>query len=154
MKKLFVSLVAMVMATMSYAQSNLVATLSHEGEVSVFHGANSLKEAMAAANHGDIITLASGQYNSVDITKAITLRGAGLEGNDANTGSSRTQINGSFSINIPNTTSKNLTIEGIWHDGTITVSGTLNNATLQKCRFLNIGYNSSCNVINSLTCIH
>ena len=154
MKKFFVSLVALTMATMSYAQSNLVATLSHEGEVSVFHGANSLKEAMAAANHGDIITLASGQYNSVDITKAITLRGAGLEGNDANTGSSRTQINGSFSINIPNTTSKNLTIEGIWHDGTITVSGTLNNATLQKCRFLNIGYNSSYNVINSLTCIH
>lgn len=153
MKKLFVSLVALVMATMSNAQRNLVATLSHEGEVSVFHGANSLKEAMAAADHGDIITLASGRYNAVDITKAITLRGAGLEGNDTNTGASRTQIINNFSINIPNT-SKNLTIEGIWHDGDITLLD-LNNVTLQKCRFKNFYsayYNN--NYVNSLTCIH
>lgn len=153
MKKLFLSLVALVMATMSYAQSNLVATLSHDGEVSVFHGANSLKEAMEAADHGDIITLASGRYNAANITKAITLRGAGVEADDTNTGASRTQIIGNFNINIPNT-DKHLTMEGIWHDGDITVGyGTLNNATLQKCRFKNISSHSS-SVINTLTCIH
>ena len=156
MKKLFVSLVALVMATMSYAQSNLVATLSHEGEVSVFHGANSLKEAMAAADHGDIITLASGRYNATDITKAITLRGAGIEADDTNTGASRTQIVGDFGIGIPST-DKRLTIEGIYHDGTMSLNGynkVLNNATLQKCRFKSIVCNYNNYPINSLTIIH
>ena len=143
------------MATMSYAQSNLVATLSHEGEVSVFHGANSLKEAMAAANHGDIITLASGRYNAVDITKAITLRGAGIEDDDTSTGASRTEIVGNFGIGIPDT-EKHLTMEGIYHNGTINFynSNVLNNVMLQKCLFQKIGYSDVSKTINSLTIIH
>ena len=154
MKKLFFSLVALVMATMSYAQSNLVATLSHEGEISVFHGSNSLRDAMAAADHGDIITLASGRYNSVNITKAITLRGAGTEADDTSTGASRTEIVGNFNINIPST-EKHLTIEGIYHDGDICTSNTLNNPMLQKCRFKSIYYNHpNVDKVYSLTCIN
>ena len=139
---------------MSYAQSNLVATLSHEGEVSVFHGANSLQQAMEAANHGDIITLASGRYYAAKITKAITLRGAGIEANDNSTGSSRTQIDGDFDIDIPNT-DKHLTMEGIYHGNTIYIYGALNNAILQKCRFGTIQSRyTNCVFINSLTCIN
>lgn len=139
MKKLFLSLVALVVATMSYAQSNLVATLIHEGEVSVFHGSNSLKEALAAADHGDIITLAGGRYNAGTITKAITLRGAGIEDDDTSTGASRTQIVGDFSINIPETNER-LMIEGIYHDNLMSFGNTktLNNAILQKCRLRNV----------------
>lgn len=153
MKKLFVSLVALVVATMSYAQSNLVATLSHEGEISVFHGINSLQQAMAAADHGDIITLASGRYNAANITKAITLRGAGIEADDTSTGAARTEIVGGFKIEIPET-DKHLTMEGIYNDSRIYIVGTLNNAMLQKCRFREIFRQDANTKINSLTCIH
>lgn len=158
MKKFMSMLVvALVSATMSYAQNNLVATLSHNGEVAVFHGSNSLQQAMAAADHGDIITLASGRYNATDITKAITLRGAGIESNDTNTGSSRTQIVGNFSIIIPDT-EKHLTIEGIYHNACIWTCSNLNNAMLQKCQFKSIEHSSynyyTSNVVNSMTCIN
>lgn len=154
MKKLFFSLVAVIVAaTASYAQSSLVATLSHEGEISVFHGATSLKQAMEAATHGDIITLASGRYDAANITKAITLRGAGME-EDSITGSFRTQIVGNFDINIEETTDNHLTIEGIYHENTITMYGTLNNVMLQKCQFTSINRSSDDNTVNSLTCIH
>ena len=140
-------------ATATYAQSSLVATLSHEGEISVFHGATSLKQAMEAANHGDIITLASGGYDAVNITKAITLRGAGME-EDTITGAFRTQIVGNFDINIADSVPEHLTIEGIYHKNTITMYGTLNNAMLQKCQFKSINSSSDDNTVNSLTCIH
>lgn len=158
MKKLSFSLVAMMIATVNYAQSNLVATLSHNGEVSVFHGANSLKDAMVAADHGDIITLASGRYNATDITKAITLRGAGIEADDTGTGAARTEIVGNFyfAITIPDSINKHLTLEGIYHDGEIHLNGnphTLNNSILQKCRFRYIAFSANAQV-NSMTCIH
>ena len=157
MKKVFLTLVAAtVAATMSFAQSNLVATLSHEGEVSVFHGSNSLKEALAAANHGDIITLASGCYNAGNITKAITLRGAGTEADDTSTGAARTEIAGDFTIaiNIPDSINEHLKMEGIYHAGKIRIEGTLSNAMLQKCQFNFIDVPSYREIINSLTCIH
>lgn len=153
MKKLFLSLVALVVATMSYAQSNLVATLIHEGEVSVFHGSNSLKDALAAADHGDIITLAGGRYNAGTITKAITLRGAGIEDDDTSTGASRTQIVGDFGIDIPETNER-LMIEGIYHDNEMSFwnTKTLNNAILQKCRLRDV-YSDGTKKIYSLTII-
>lgn len=153
MKKLFFTLVAAMMAaTATFAQSSLVATLSHEGNISVFHGASSLKQAMEAAAHGDIITLASGRYDAVNITKAVTLRGAGME-EDSISGTFRTQISGDFGINIEGTTDNHLTIEGIYHENTITMYGTLNNAMLQKCRFQNVNVSDWSNTVNSLTCI-
>lgn len=153
MKKLFFSLIALMVATMSYAQSNLVATLSHSGEISVFHGAGSLGQAMEAADHGDIITLSSGRYNAASITKAITLRGAGME-EDAATGTYRTHIVGDFNINIPDSLSEHLTMEGIYHENVIRIYGILNNAMLQKCRFKRITQSKDNNIVNSLTVIH
>lgn len=153
MKKLFLSLVAaIVAATATYAQSSLVATLSHEGQISVFHGSTSLKQAMVAATHGDIITLASGRYDATNITKAVTLRGAGME-EDSITGAFRTQIVGNFDINIEESSDFHLTIEGIYHENTITMYGTLNNVMLQKCQFAVITFSIN-NIVNSLTCIH
>ena len=108
---------------------------------------------MEAADHGDIITLASGGYDAVNITKAITLRGAGME-KDTITGTFRTQIVGNFDINIADSIPEHLTIEGIYHDNTITMYGTLNNAMLRKCQFKSINYSSKDNTVNFLTCIH
>ena len=53
MKKLLLSLVAMMAATMSCAQTTVVATLSHEGETTMFYGSNALKDAVAKAEGGD-----------------------------------------------------------------------------------------------------
>ena len=79
MKKLFLSLVAMMIATVSYSQNTLVATLSHCDNVTMYYGTYALRDAHAAAVSGDIINLSGGGFQSVDITKAITLRGVGID---------------------------------------------------------------------------
>lgn len=135
MKKLFVSLVAVVAATLSYAQSSMLATLSHEGEISTFYGSNALKEAHAAAVHGDVITLSSGSFASIDITKAVTIRGAGMEV-DAR-GVLPTIITGDFGINISNQGENKLTMEGIYHNNTISVYN-VSGPMFLKCRFKDI----------------
>lgn len=135
MKKLFLSLVALTMATMSYAQSSVLATLSHEGEISTFYGAGALKRAHAAAKHGDVITLSSGSFQAVDITKAVTIRGAGMQV-DTIAKIYPSVIVGKYVINVADTLEQHLTMEGVYcDDNTVTVYNTLKNATFIKSRF-------------------
>ena len=153
MKKLFVSLVAAIVATTAcFGQSSLLATLSHEGTISTFYGAGALRAAHAAAADGDIITLSSGSFVSTDITKGITLRGAGMEVNSEVHGEP-TIISGDFSINIPEETTERLTIEGIYHNATIGVSKRLENATFLKNRFRIFASNQD-ETIKNATFIH
>ncbi|MBO7069630.1 MAG: hypothetical protein J6W52_13305 [Bacteroidaceae bacterium] len=126
MKKLFLSLVALTIATMSYAQSNLVATLTHGDELIMFYGAYTLRDAHNAAENGDIINLSSGTFQAVDITKALTIRGAGADGDNI------TYIVNGFSINIPTDITKRLSFEGVRLSNTTTVKGTLTNPTFLK----------------------
>lgn len=144
MKKSFLSLVLTLclFAGSAIAQSSMLATLSHEGEITVFYGADALKEAHTAAAHGDVITLSSGSFNATDITKAITLRGAGLE-IDSVKNIHPTVILGSFNISIGDSISEQLTIEGIYNDYTITVTAGLNNATFIKNRFSIFQFNTN-----------
>lgn len=135
MKKLFFSLVALAVATMSYAQSSVLATLSHEGEISTFYGAGALKSAHAAAEHGDVITLSSGSFQATDITKAVTIRGAGMQV-DSIAQIYPSVVVGSFKIDVPDSLEQHLTVEGIYcDDNTVTVHHTLSNATFIKSRF-------------------
>lgn len=135
MKKLFLSLVALTMATMSYAQSSVLATLSHEGEISTFYGAGALKRAHAAAKHGDVITLSSGSFQAVDITKAVTIRGAGMQV-DTIAKIYPSVIVGNYVINVADTLEQHLTMEGVYcDDNTVTVYNNLKNATFIKSRF-------------------
>lgn len=132
MKRL-ISLVA-VLACMAvgYAQSALVATLNHGEAVSVFYGASALAEAYDAATHGDVITLSNGTFNSVDIAKNITVRGAGMD----ETGPC-TRINGNFNLNgVPDSVDAtgHLTLEGLYHDGEIKISIKTKNTHFVKCR--------------------
>ena len=143
MKKIFLSLALLLSFTGAvFAQTSMLATLSHEGEITVFYGANALKEAHAAAQHGDAITLSSGSFNATDITKAITLRGAGMEV-DTLKNTYPTIISGDFSILIGDSVSKKLTIEGIYSDGNIIISNGLNNASFLKNRLKYIAYRTS-----------
>lgn len=142
MKKFFLSLaVAFVGATGGFAQSSMLATLTHDGQVSTFYGATALKQAHEAAVSGDVVTLSSGTFVATDITKALTIRGAGM-GIDTLSQTEPTVISGDFKINIPETTDEaqsgtvahRLTLEGIYHNQTIYYEGTLKNAMFLKCR--------------------
>ena len=133
-----------------FAQSSLIATLSHEGEITAFYGADALKEAHEAAAHGDAITLSSGTFIATNITKAITLRGAGMQVDTINN-VLPTIISGNFEIEIPENTTERLLIEGIYHNHDIFVCGVLTQALFQKCRFSRFTSNNRTNgkIVNS-----
>lgn len=72
MKKLLLAVVSIMFATTSFAQNALVASLSHEGDVTYFYGGKALQQAVeAAAESGDTINLSGGSFEASDITKAI-----------------------------------------------------------------------------------
>ena len=154
MKKFFLSLVALIVsATAMFAQSSMLATLSHDGNISTFYGATALRDAHNAAAHGDIITLSSGSFVAVNITKAITLRGAGFEVN-TELQIEPTVITGDFTIKIPNDVTQRLTIEGIYHNHDLFYQNSLKNATFIKNRFKKIEYNTDNSTLKNATFIH
>ena len=151
MKKFYFSLVAVMVATVSFAQSSLIATLTHEGNVSVFHGPSSYKQAMAAAADGDIISLAGGIYEATNITKGIILRGSGVE-KDTISNAYPTQIQGEFSINIPDSCTS-LVIEGVYFSNRV-ICTNIKNPTFMKSRFYELTTYNSSNLIKNLTMLH
>lgn len=149
MKKYFVTLFLSVFCFVVQvsAQSSVIATLFHDGDIKTFYGTGALRSAHAAAVHGDVITLSSGSFTATDITKAVTLRGAGME-YDSISVTEPTIISGDFSIQIASDSTlqnNNLVMEGIYHnaDGIITVNGSLNNPQFVKCRLYMIRCSSS-----------
>lgn len=152
MKKLFLSLVAAMMgATAMFAQSSLIATLSHEGNVQVFHGPTSYKQAMAAAQDGDVISLAGGIYEATNITKGVTLRGSGVE-KDTISNAYPTELQGEFSINIPDSCSS-LVIEGVYCSSQVTLVK-MKNPVFMKSKFTSLNGSTSGSVIDNLTMLH
>ena len=145
MRKFFLSLVVMLVASVftgnAFAQGSLLATLNHEGTISTFYGATAWKQAHDAAVNGDVVTLSSGNFVAVDITKAITVRGAGM-GLDTTAGIEPTIITGDFKINIADAGSYRLTLEGIYSNHTITYLNAVNPLFL-KCRLKKITYGYS-----------
>ena len=154
MKKILSLMVALIVATLSYAQSGLLATLSHNGEITTYYGASAFREAYDAATDGDVVTLSSGAFNAVNLEKAITIRGAGM-GFNVETQAEPTILLGDFDINIPETAESRLTIEGIYHNEHIKIACILKNATFLKDRFNRIEYKDyRSNWCENLTMIH
>lgn len=153
-KGLFLILLSVVLFSQKVsAQSSLLATLNHEGTISTYYGASALQQAYNAATHGDVITLSSGSFLGTDIKKAITLRGAGMQV-DTVSHTEPTVITNNFTIDISDTLSHRLTIEGIYSNQTINV-GTLKNAMFLKCRFYEFTYpNQSTSKMIDLNFIH
>ena len=151
MKKFFIlSLVAMLaMTSKSFAQTALIATLLHEGEISAFYGANALKEAYNAAVANDIITLSSGSFSAVDIDKELTIRGAGMEPN-AVTGTEPTILVGDFDVY------KTITLEGIYSDNVIEVrrnsTADIQSSAFIKCRIKHVKMESSSENLTFMNC--
>lgn len=148
MKKLLSFFLVLVCAMSSFAQTSLMATLNHEGTISTFYGAVALRQAHAAAVSGDVITLSSGTFLSTDITKAVTIRGAGMDVSKAyDIVSEPTVLGGDFYIKIPAEDTGRLTLEGIFHNNNIIFSeGQVKNALFLKSRFKRIFQSGSCKV--------
>lgn len=150
MKKLLSFFLVLVCAMSSFAQTSMMATLNHEGTISTFYGTLALRQAHAAAVSGDVITLSSGTFLSTDITKAVTIRGAGMEVTKAyDIVNEPTVLTGDFKIKIPAEDTRRLTLEGIFHNENIYFSeGQVKNALFLKSRFKNISKSGSCKVQN------
>ncbi len=134
MKKLLFLFVFTVMTGFcAMAQNTLMATLNHEGEVSVFYGVNAIKLANDAAVDGDIISLTGGTFKATTLTKAVTLRGTGVYPNeDAQT--IATRITDDFYINIADTEHQ-LVIEGINFLNAFYNKCNIQNPLFRKCIF-------------------
>lgn len=132
--RIFLLVGMMFLSCLGYAQGALVATLNHNDTVSIYYGASALKDAHSAATDGDVITLSSGTFLATDITKAITLRGAGMEV-DTLSGTGTTMLTGDFVIGKSDGTILNgLKIEGIYHNSSL-LYYRIKNALFAKCRF-------------------
>ena len=148
----FALLLIMAFSLRISAQSSLLATLNHEGTITTFYGSNALQQAHEAATHGDVITLSSGTFMAVDITKAVTIRGAGMQV-DTISHTEPTIIANGFTINVADTLSGKLTMEGLYNNREIRIS-CLKNAMFLKCRFKSLQNTSTSSIMKDLTFIH
>lgn len=116
---LFVLLLSMVGSKNALAQ-NQVATLQHNDSITgVFYGADAFVSAYNAAVDGDVITLSSGTFNKCDISKSITIHGAGCV-YDSVTNQLPTIISGNITFSFYDCSSCSTTIEGLNFIGAIT----------------------------------
>ena len=144
--------VAAVLTNNAFAQGSLLATLNHEGTISTFYGAQAWKNAHEAAVNGDVVTLSSGSFLATNITKAITVRGAGM-GIDPTVVVEPTVIMGDFNINIEDSGSSRLTLEGIYSNNSITYTNVVNPLFL-KCRLNEVGSSGTTNILKDASFIH
>lgn len=156
MKKILTTLVLAVLGiAAAQAQSSVIALLSHEGNVTTFNGATALQKAHEAAVNGDVITLSSGTFHSVTITKGITVRGAGMLP-DTLMGTEPTVIAGDFDFKMAEAgDSAAVAFEGIQFNSDRISCTYANNVTFNKCIMHNVeyvSYNSS--TMNNISFIH
>ena len=150
MKRIFLSLALVVAACLNAAaQTNLIASLSHNDKLTAYYGEEALKEAYAAAQDGDVITLSSGTFNCPDtIRKAISLKGAGM----ANHGQTpSTMVKGDIVL-IGQQGKKQMAVEGIHFMGIAKASGNglKDEVTFLKCRLKAMAYNVFAKYISCL----
>ena len=148
MKKIFFSLIAAAIGTLSmYAQTNLVATLSHGSNIQEFYGPSALSEAYTAAENGDVITLSPGTFNSITLEKAITVRGSGMCETE-NGAVEPTYLMGNLTINVPSETANFLTLENLQFNCDLSIYGdNLSATTFVKCYFTKNVYCLGCNAL-------
>ena len=122
MKKFIVSLVMLLSTSAAcvFAQSSLIATLSHNDTISVFYGIDALQKAYTQSVAGDAITLSSGNFYAPSIiSKNISIYGASMEQDSVNNIQPTLLLN-DFAITAVSTESNRLTLESLWHGGKIT----------------------------------
>ena len=145
MKKSIILTITLVMSVATFAQQ--LATLNHNDSIIVYYGMNALQQAHASAVNGDIITLSPGIFNSVNITKAVTIRGAGAWV-DTN-GNSNTVLYNNLTLNVSDDPVHHLTLEGIYFMNTVEYMN-VNNPHFNKCHFSQLNFNTGGNMYNAI----
>ena len=133
MKKLLLAVVGILFAATSFAQNALVASLSSGTDVTYYYGVTALDQAVSAAKSGDIINLSGGSFNATNITKGITIRGAGIDNKEP------TYIVNEFLIDIPEGDANRFMMEGVRCTNMMKFKGVFANPYFLKCQFNNIG---------------
>lgn len=119
-----------LMIQKAQAQVVQMATVQHGEGMRAFYGVEALKDAVAAAATGDIISLSAGQFNAPTINKAVTIQGAGYVISSGN----YTAIVGETTVEVPDGAT-GLVVEGLHFMGKFTVAGDiLCSFAFRKCR--------------------
>lgn len=109
MKRTLLLICTLLYANVLIAQEQL-ATLKHNGNISVYYGVNAFVEAYNAAANGDTINLSDGNFNGTNISKRLVLRGNGAI-TDTARGSNGTLIAGNVTLHLQD--SLHVEVEGI-----------------------------------------
>ena len=160
MKKLLLMLAFSAITMAMWAQSDvMIATLQHGNTTSVFKGASAFVQAHNAAVDGDIITLSDGTFTATNISKSVTIYGAGFEQN-AEKGTAITTINGNVYIGVADAILSGVKLEGLYITGPVfaanisnSTTAQLKNFTMKKCRVGgDLRFNSNIENVNILQC--
>ncbi|MCC7331889.1 MAG: hypothetical protein IT232_04690 [Flavobacteriales bacterium] len=125
-------LIAIVSLIGLTAQAQRKAALHHNGTATMFGGINMYQDAYNAAVNGDTIYLTGGYYPGINLAKEITIIGAGFHP-DSTTATNQTVL-ASFGIAA---NSKNIHLEGLYVDGSISNVGTSDSITIKRCYIKN-----------------
>lgn len=157
MKTLLFTVLATVLAVSAQAQNSdkPIATLEQGDSTQVFEGENAFINAYAAAaSSGAVIRLSPGTFLplTTEVNKSFSLYGAGFE-NDSVTATNATYVSGNIAI----VNCSNIHIEGIRFTGGVRYGDYnsryyINNLTVKRCRFTNIGSNYGKAVANFTNC--
>lgn len=154
-KRLLVAVaLAVAFFSSAYAQQQVAVLQRGDSVLGVYYGIDSFKQAMTASDHGDIITLSGGTFNSpifeAPLSKAITIRGAGAV-EDTARGILPTIFTGNFHcIDIPATATYHLTVEGVMFVGKFHCGVTHHPRTIQSPEFIRCIFNDNDNYYLSL----
>ena len=117
------AIICLPFALAGYA-AQLTATLQSGDKFTPFYGADAFKEAYAAAVDGDIITLSTGVFNTVDIEKSITVVGSYAFHDDDAKATKMEKITVS---------ADNVTLEGVNITDALTIYGA-DNLSISRCQ--------------------
>lgn len=137
----------MAISTGLHAQNNTGKIfLQHEGSITQVFNYDGMQKAIDAASAGDVIYLSKGEFNAgFKINKSISIVGSGADAANYN---DRTRINwtgdgvtiGSEENN--NSLSLEISIKGVYFDGSTYLRSGISNVTITKCYFSNGLYNN------------
>lgn len=146
-KKIKITIFAIAM-TVAFCQTNAqqqLATLNHNDTIRAFYGTNALQQAHDSAVGGDIITLSSGSFTIGEITKAITIRGAGMFYDTA----ARTNptivngVSGIVALKIAQDSINHLCLDGLYITDMVQFNTTFYNPQFIKCNIASIQCSTS-----------
>lgn len=150
MKKYLLLAVCLIMMSMTASALTInKAMLVHNDQVTLFDG-DKIQDAVNAAVDGDAIYLTLGTFKPFNVTKKITIRGAG----------ETSIIDGNVTISIPGSpTLTSPVLEALSVAGTVNVGSQVNDMILRKCKIADMTIGATvngavldrCYITNSLT---